>query len=178
LFYPHSALALLGPATHRPRSLGDSPAPALAPSPAALATPLAPPTSRPRPTPGSARRTAVTLDALRLLLVRLGLGKGEDTGWPIQDILSLFCVCVRINHPFTTPANSHSHYCNTIARILRHMYIYIAGLTRCDFSSPALAWEQGKDTGVNQSITNPHKATHGQGEADPSATSRVANPAS
>ena len=31
----------------------------------------------------------------------------------------------------------------------------------------------------SQSIkTNPHKATHGQGEADPSATSRVANPES
>jgi len=27
-------------------------------------------------------------------------------------------------------------------------------------------------------IKNPHKTTHGQGEADPSATPRVANPAS
>ena len=30
-------------------------------------------------------------------------------------------------------------------------------------------------SGVNQSIKNPHKATHGQGKADPGATSRVAN---
>jgi len=31
---------------------------------------------------------------------------------------------------------------------------------------------------IKMNQKNPHKATHGQGEADPSATSRVTNPAS
>jgi len=40
----------------------------------------------------------------------------------IQDILSLVFVCARINHPFITPADLHyKHYCNTIARRLRHI---------------------------------------------------------
>jgi len=32
----------------------------------------------------------------------------EPVRWPIQDSLSIVCVCARINHPFITPA--HLHY--------------------------------------------------------------------
>ena len=43
--------------------------------------------------------------------------------WPIQDMISHVFVCARINHPFIYPAHSHyPHYCNTIARLLRHVY--------------------------------------------------------
>jgi len=43
--------------------------------------------------------------------------------WPIQDIISLVCVYARIHYPFIAPAHSHyPHYCNTIARLLRHIY--------------------------------------------------------
>ena len=48
----------------------------------------------------------------------LGLTRGAflraSSIWPIQDILSLVCVCARITHPFITPARPHyPHYCNT-----------------------------------------------------------------
>jgi len=47
---------------------------------------------------------------------------GPAGAWPIQDIISLVCVCARINPPFITPARSHyPHYSNTIARRLRHI---------------------------------------------------------
>jgi len=49
--------------------------------------------------------------------------EGRYVPWPIHDILSLVCVCARINHPFIIPAHSHyPHCCNTIARLLRNVW--------------------------------------------------------
>jgi len=46
-----------------------------------------------------------------------------NISWPKRDIVLLVFVCTRINHPFITSAHSHyPHYCNTIARLLRHIY--------------------------------------------------------
>jgi len=47
----------------------------------------------------------------------------QEIAWPTHDILSLVFVCARINRPFVTPAHSHyTDYCNTIGRLLRHIY--------------------------------------------------------
>ena len=48
---------------------------------------------------------------------------GMNATWPVQDILLLFFVRARINHPFITSAHSrYPHYCKTIARLLRHIH--------------------------------------------------------
>jgi len=53
-----------------------------------------------------------------------GEGRHLDVGlYKIFSHLFLCVACARINHPFITPAHPHyPHYCNTIARRLRHIY--------------------------------------------------------
>jgi len=120
--------------------------------------------------------------------------------WDLQDLLLLGVVCTRINRACLPSAHLHCpHCCNAVARRLGntrpsldlhcvcHTHTILAITISCGGLAPVVGLVSlilciglppvrgGRAQSINK---NPHKATHGQGEADPSATSRVANPAS